>query len=618
MSDGSDGGGKDGQRFLFGVVVHPATKDSRVAGGQIEKARKLLDEHLARGASRFHIDVELRGEKWQPGTVLGLDWRRSGATAGHALWTWKGRVAAASLVLSGSDGDDRAAIDALAGELSEMDRAAPAQNKLSERLLPADLLKRVRLAPRPTVVLSFDQDAATASTTSPPAESSSTAEAETPIREIGLGLGHAMFTRVRARPRPPLAAAPPSGTGGRPGANPAGAPPKPPAVEIRVTEHPLGPRGQPGVSADQVRKAVAWLRPRLAKSPWRQHVDIDIEPGHRSLELEWWRSGSTSGYARFASQGRPVAVAVVLSGDDAEDCTTLEEFSTSAASTLPPIGSAAESLATRPRGADSGGSGGSQAIDVPPAMIKRLRELDRPLVGIVFAEGAAAAVPDPDVRQAVREFSVALAECVVVQTRAVKPAPPLGSAMRQDFPPRFCQLSIINGVVRRRGWVDSATLRSAINMRHAVAAFSDRLEESPHQFEERIVLHLGAKPDAQQAYRHHVSWRAAGAGAAAAADAAGPVSAGIADLTDERQVPHTLLLLGGKSRDEDEAVVRAFEAAVPHFVRGLFAVALHEVRTGPRPLLVEIVGAEPDRVDPTAGGTATALAAALFRRAGVF
>lgn len=81
---------------------------------------------------------------------------------------------------------------------------------------------------------------------------------------------------------------------------------------------------------------------------------------------------------------------------------------------------------------------------------------------------------------------------------------------------------------------------------------------------------------------------------------------------------HTLLLLSGKDAAADAAVIDQFVASLPHFVRGLFDVPLREIRTCPRPLLVELVGTDPCKLDPGAAPTAEALAVAFFRRLGVF
>jgi hypothetical protein len=326
------------------------------------------------------------------------------------------------------------------------------------------------------------------------------------------------------------------------------------------------PGAAPRIADEKSDKARNILMGYLDKSPWSCHFKIAVPGGN--LEMDWRRIGSTAGYALWTWEARAVAATVLFTGHDPDDCMALERLA---------------------HAADASGP------SLAPAFLKRLRESRRPLIGIAFGD------VDSETRIPITEFSIGLSKGLCRQLTVKQSKPPLGTAIPQDFPPRFFHVVIVNGVIKRRLWLESKMFREIPNLQQAVTTFMDRFEDSFDKFDERILLRHD-KGDRLL----RVEW------------AGLRLTAGTAELTDSNQVHHTLLLLSGKDSAADDAVIDQFAPSLPHFVRGLFDVPLREVRTCPRPLLVELIGTEPSKLDPAAAPTAEALAVAFFRRLGVF
>lgn len=311
---------------------------------------------------------------------------------------------------------------------------------------------------------------------------------------------------------------------------------------------------------------MGFLLNALARSPWRCHFEVPLPVG--KLHMDWCRAGATAGYASWKWAGREVAGTVLFTGHDPDDCLAIERFA----------------RAVSPAGAP-----------LDPAFLKRLRESARPLVGIAFGDSI------PETRMAIAELSIGLVKGLCKQSAVKKSKPPLGTAIPQDFPPRFLHVVIVNGAIKKMLWPESKIFREIPNLQQAVTSFMDRFEDSFEKFDERILLR---KPEGDLLFR--VEW------------AGLRPTAGLAELTDSNQMHHTLLLLSGKDSSDDAAALDQFVASLPHVVRGVFDAPFREIRTCPRPLLVELVGTDPSKLDPAAAPTAGALAVAFFRRLGVF
>lgn len=327
------------------------------------------------------------------------------------------------------------------------------------------------------------------------------------------------------------------------------------------------PKGAtPDVPNERSDKARDLLMGYLARSPWSCHFDIAVPNG--KLAMDWRRIGSSAGYAFWKWEDRVVAATVLFTGFDPDDCLAIERLA---------------------RAADVAGP------SVAPEFLKRLREKSRPLVGIAFSDA------DPVTRKHVAEFSVGLSKGICRQFQVKQSCPPLGAVIPQDFPPRFVHVLVVNGVIKSRVWIDSKMFREVPNLQQAVITFMDRFDDSFEKFDERILLRHD-----QGDRRLRIEWVGL------------RPTAGIAELTDNNQIHHTLLLLSGKDAADDEAVIDYFAPTLPHFVRGLFDLPLLELRSCPRPMLMELIGTDPPKLDPGARPTAGALAVAFFRRLGAF
>ena len=335
-------------------------------------------------------------------------------------------------------------------------------------------------------------------------------------------------------------------------------------ISVPILSDPPG--AAPGIRKESCEHAMGFLLNALARSPWRCHFEIPLPAG--KLHMDWRRAGSAAGYASWKWADREVAGTVLFTGHDPDDCLAIEQF----ARAVSPAGS-----------------------PLDPAFLKRLRESARPLVGIAFGDSI------PETQIPITEFSVGLIKGLCKQATFKMSRAPLGTAIPQDFPPRFLHVVIVNGAIKQMLWPQSKIFREIPNLQQAVTTFMDRFEDSFEKFDERILLR---QPQGDRLFR--VEW------------AGVRPTAGLAELTDSMQMHHTLLLLSGKDAPSDAAVLDQFVSSLPHVVRGVFDSPFREIRTCPRPLLVELVGTESAKRDSAAAPTAGALAVAFFRRLGVF
>src|SRR5205807_7534204 len=96
---------------------------------------------------------------------------------------------------------------------------------------------------------------------------------------------------------------------------------------------------------------------------------------------------------------------------------------------------------------------------------------------------------NPAILKPLAEFAIGMSMAIVKQVEAKQPRPPLGSAMSHDFPPRFCHMLVVDGVMHQRRWSDARLFQQASNMQQVVATFMDRFDDSFEKFDERLVLH---------------------------------------------------------------------------------------------------------------------------------
>jgi hypothetical protein len=335
---------------------------------------------------------------------------------------------------------------------------------------------------------------------------------------------------------------------------------------LNVVVVPDPPEMRPAIIEANSINAMKMLMVHLNQSPWRCTFNITIPAG--KLVADWTRVGSTAGFMLWKWQERRVAATLVLSGNNADDCFAIERLTHTVSSTGPVLSS---------------------------SLRKRIRECSRPMVGIVFGES------DPATHRALIDFSVGLSKVLCEQLRIKQPRPGLGTAMPRDFPSRFFHLCVVNGTIKGRFWPESKAFRELPNLQQLVTTFMDRLDDSFEKFDERIVQRR------EEGDNHlRVEWIGS------------HQTAGVAVLTDNKGHRHKLLLLSGKDPAADSAVIKDFASTVPYFLTGLFEVPLREFETGPRPMLVEMIGVEGEKLDPAAGPAAQALAMAFFRRLGVF
>lgn len=331
------------------------------------------------------------------------------------------------------------------------------------------------------------------------------------------------------------------------------------------------------VTNEKTDKAMAFLMRCLARTPWSCRFDISVPDG--KLEMNWRRAGSTAGYAFWKWNDRAAGATAIFLGHDPDDCLAFERLAHHAAST---------------------------GVSLPPAFLEGLRQNTRPLVGIAFAEA------DLKARKPIAEFSMGLSKGFCTQFKLTQSRPPLGAVVPQDFPPRFIHVLVVNGVITSRLWAESNVFRRSPNMQQAVTTFMDRFEDSFEKFDERILFRDDSderrllRTDSEDRSMHRIEWTGL------------RPTAGTAELTDDRRLQHTLLLLSGKEPDDDNAAIDHFAATLPHYVRGLFEAPLRELRTCPRPTLMDLVGTAPAMTSSATAPISAALGLAFFRWLGAF
>lgn len=347
-----------------------------------------------------------------------------------------------------------------------------------------------------------------------------------------------------------------------------GKPAEKPRVKVTLADDPAGTTLSYRLPREQVGKAADILRKVMPLSPWRCHFDIrPKDPGAAGvkpddLRFEWHCVRPASGHAIWLWNRHPVAVTLFLGGRDADDTRAVEHWAK------------------------------VQDPKIPAAMLKQVREYPRPLLATAYLQTGRT------VRQIIAEFALGLSQRLCEDFKIMQASGPLGHAMSRDFPPQFLHIVAAEGAVRRRLWPQPKIFSADSDIRQVLSTFNDRLEDSFACFDER--LSIGTR---KGLIKMRLRWQGL------------HPTAGIAEMIDGRCVRHELLLLG---RDDAAAtdVGTRFAKSLPG--RG-WDIVLQEIRSAPRPLLATVTRtARPQRYGVGAMVTAGALAAALFRRIGVF